>query len=427
MNSRFAVLSSCVFLIAAAARSNAEQAGVITIHGAIGPATAGYVARAIMVSENRGDECLIIELDTPGGLLDSTKEIVQSFYRSRVPTVVYVAPSGASAGSAGCFITLAADIAAMAPNTTIGAAHPVSLGIGGAEKQDDVMKTKLENFEASNIQAIAERHGRNAEWAKSAVRESASITAEQALATNVIDLIATDVTDLMKKLDGRKVGNRRLHTVAAKLAAIPMASREKVFQVLWRPEIMFILMLAAIYGLIGELSSPGAILPGVVGAIAFLMVLYLSSVLPVNLAGVALIVLSIILFVIDVFAPTHGVLTGGGILAFFLGALMLFNRADPSFRLSLAWIVPATCVTAAFFIFVVGAGLRAQRLPVKSGKEAMIGKTVSAVGAIDAHQGKVFVEGEYWNATSDSPVAAGQIVEIIGVEGLSLKVKPKAA
>jgi membrane-bound serine protease (ClpP class) len=189
---------------------------------------------------------------------------------------------------------------------------------------------------------------------------------------------------------------------------------------------MLILMLAAIYGIIGELSSPGAILPGVVGAIALILALYMASILPINVAGLALIGVALLLFIIDVFATTHGVLTFGGIVAFFLGALMLFNRADPAFRLSLAYIIPATLITAAFFIFVVGAGLRAQLLPVRSGKETMLGKTTSALARIDAGSGKVFIEGEYWNATSDSPVEPGQPVEIVGMSGLTLKVKPKS-
>jgi membrane-bound serine protease (ClpP class) len=188
-----------------------------------------------------------------------------------------------------------------------------------------------------------------------------------------------------------------------------------------------VLMLAAIYGIIGELSSPGAVLPGVVGAIALILALYMASILPVNIAGLALMALAIILFVIDIFAPTHGVLTFGGIVSFFLGALMLFNRADPAFRLSLAWIIPATVLTAAFFIFVVGAGMRAQMLPVRAGKETMLGKTAPALARIDPAGGKVFVEGEYWNAVSDAPIEAGQAVEIVGITGLTLRVKPKPA
>jgi membrane-bound serine protease (ClpP class) len=206
---------------------------------------------------------------------------------------------------------------------------------------------------------------------------------------------------------------------------IKMVAREKLFQALWRPEVMMILMLAAIYGIIGELSNPGAILPGVVGGIALILALYMAAVLPVNVAGLALIGLAVLLFIADIYAPTHGVLTFGGIIAFFLGALMLFNRAEPGYRLSLTYIIPATVVTALFFIFIVGAGLRAQFLPVRVGKEILLGKAVAAIGRIDARNGKVFVEGEYWNAVSDAPIEPGQTAEIVGIVGLTLKVKPK--
>jgi membrane-bound serine protease (ClpP class) len=425
MRNWISVVTTALFL-GTAGRVQAANVGLIKIDGAIGPATASYIGRAIEASSSRQDECLIIQMDTPGGLLESTKQIVQKFYASPVPTVVYVSPTGASAGSAGVFITMAADFAAMAPHTSIGAAHPVSIGMGGGdEKPDDVMKQKMENYASSFIESIANKRNRNVEWAKSAVVESAAITAEKALELNVIEIIAKDIPDLLKQLDGREVNERKLKTAAAEVVEIPMAAREKVFQLLWRPEVMFILMLVAIYGIIGELSNPGAILPGVVGAIALILVLYMSAILPINIAGFALIGLAIALFVADVFAPTHGVLTVGGIIAFLLGALMLFNRAEPGFRLSISYIIPGTLITAAFFAFVVGAGLRAQRIPVKVGKETMIGQVVKALSRIDADSGRVFIEGEYWNAVSDTPVEAEQLVEVTGIEGLTLKVKPK--
>ena len=243
----------------------------------------------------------------------------------------------------------------------------------------------------------------------------------------VVDLIAKDLPDLLNQLNGREVNGKALDTAGAKIVEIPMIARERVFQLLWRPEVMLLLMLAAIYGIIGELSSPGAILPGVVGAIALILALYMAAILPINLAGLALIGVAVTLFIVDIFAPTHGILTFGGIIAFFLGSLMLFNRSDPAFRLSLAYIIPATVVTALFFIFVVGAGLRAQSLPVRPGKEAMVGKTAPALAPIDAHGGKVFVEGEYWNAVSDTPIPLGSPVKIVGISGLTLKVKAEPA
>ena len=405
--------------------SRGADVASIRVEGAIGPATAAYIARAIEVAAGRNDTCLVIQLDTPGGLLDSTREIIKSFYASPVPIVVYVAPAGAWAASAGCFITMAADVAAMAPGTSIGAAHPVSVGMGGEEKTDDVMKQKQEKFASSYIKSIAEKRGRNAEWAVTAVVKSEAVSATNALELKVVDIIAKDMPDLLQQLDGREVNGKTLKTAGANEVAIPMTGREKALQMLSHPELMMFLMLVAMYGIIGELSNPGAVLPGVVGAIALILVLYMATVLPVSIAGLALIGLAVLLFVIDIYAPTHGVLTFGGIAAFFLGALMLFNRSGPAYHLSLAYIIPATLLTAAFFLFVVGAGMRAQFLPVRAGKETMLGKTVAALGRIDASRGKVWVEGEYWNAVSDTPIEAGGSGEIVAIDGLTLTLKPK--
>ena len=405
---------------------HAAQVGLIKIDGAIGPATASYIARAIDAATAQGDECLIIQLDTPGGLVDSASQIVEKFYAAKIPTVVYVSPAPARAGSAGVFITMAADVAVMAPHTRIGAAHPVELGASGeVEKTDDVMKKKMENDTASFAQSIADKRHRSVEWAKAAVLDSASITAEEALDKNVIDFIADDLPDLLKQLDGREVGGKTLQTTDAKVVEIPMNALEHFSQLFLRPEVMFILMLMVIYGIIGELSSPGAILPGIVGAIALILVLYMSAILPVNVTGLVLIGLALVLFITDIYATTHGVLTAGGIISFFLGALMLFSNAGPGFGLSLAWILPATVVTALFFIFVVGKGIRAQFKPAQAGAETMLGRTVSALSRIDSAGGRVFIEGEHWNAVSETPVEAGQPVEITGLTGLTLKVKPK--
>ena len=405
----------------------ADTVSLARIHGTIGPATADYVSRVTAQAGQRGSQCLIVELDTPGGLLESTKAIVQTMYSSPVPVVVYVAPSGANAGSAGCFITLAADVAAMAPNTSIGAAHPVEMNsTGSSQPPDAVMTKKLENFAASYIEAIADKRHRNVAWAKASVLESASITAERALEMHVVDVVASDIPDLLRKLDGRTIGEHTLRTARAAVDEIPMATRERLFQMLWRPEVMLVLMLAAIYGILGELSNPGAVLPGVVGGIALILSLYMASILPISMAGAALIVLAVILFVIDVYSPTHGLLTAGGIIAFFLGALFLFDRSNPEFRLSYFAVVSATVVTALFFVFVIGAGLRAQRLPKRVGREALVGRVVPALDLIDANQGHVFVEGEYWSARSDDVVAPGASVEIVAVRGLTLAVRAKS-
>ncbi len=405
---------------------HAEQIGLIKINGAIGPATASYISRALNTAAARNDECLIIQLDTPGGLLESTKQIVQSFYAAKIPVVVYVAPSGACAGSAGVFITLAADIAVMAPHSSLGAAHPVEIGASGSvEKMDEVMKQKMENYASSFIETIADKRHRNVQWAKSAVVESKATTAEKALDGNVIDLIADDLADLLKQIDGHKINGKALKTIGATVTEIPMQLWERFAQVFLRPEVMFILMLMVIYGFIGELSSPGAILPGVVGAIALVLVLYMSAILPVNVAGLALIGLAVLLFIVDIFAPTHGVLTAGGIVSFFIGAMMLFSHGGNEFHLSLKWIIPATALTAAFFVFVAGKGIRAQFKPASTGIESMLGKTTNAISRIDSAGGKVFIEGETWNAASLTPIETGQTAEVTGVEGLTLQVKPK--
>ena len=406
--------------------AHAAQVGLIKIDGAIGPATASYISRAIDTASAQGDRCLIIQLDTPGGLVDSASEIVKKFYASKVPTVVYVSPAPARAGSAGVFITMAADVAVMAPHTRIGAAHPVELGASGeVSKTDDVMKKKMENDTASFAQSIADKRHRSVDWAKAAVLDSASITAEEALDKNVIDFITDDMPSLLKKLDGREVNGKALNTAKATVVEIPMNLWEHFSQLFLRPEVMFILMLMVIYGIIGELSSPGAILPGIVGAIALILVLYMSAILPVSVTGLALIGLALLLFIADVYATTHGVLTAGGILLFFLGALMLFSNAGPGYGLSLSWIIPGTLVTALFFIFVVSKGISAQLKPIRAGVETMLGRTVSAESRIDLRGGKVFIEGEHWNAVSETPVESGQPVEIVSITGLTLKVKPK--
>ena len=292
MKSALICLTFCLVCASAPA---AEKVALIKINGAIGPATASYIARSIDEARTQNAQCLVIQLNTPGGLLDSTQTIVQDFLGSTVPVVVYVSPTGATATSAGCFITLAANVAAMAPATTIGAAHPVMLGgipSGQEQKPDDTMKQKLENFSVSYIETIAAKRHRNVDWAKSAVRESASITAEKALELRVIDLIAADTPELLKRLNGRVVDGKTLSTAAAEIAQIKMSPSERVFQQLWRPEVMFILMLIAIYGIIGEMTTPGAILPGVVGAIALILALYLAAILPVNVTGIVLIAFS---------------------------------------------------------------------------------------------------------------------------------------
>jgi membrane-bound serine protease (ClpP class) len=293
------------------------------------------------------------------------------------------------------------------------------------ETTNSIMMQKVGNAYTKVMQTIAEKRHRNVEWAKSSVTASVAITSEEALATNVIDLIATNVPDLLQKLEGRSVNGKTLKTTGASVVEIPMSAGEKFFQLFWQPQVMMLLLLIAIYGIIAEMSHPGAIFPGVAGALALILLLYMSATLPLNIAGVALILLALALFVVDIFAPTHGVLTGGGIVAFFLGALMLFNHAPAGYHLPVSWIISTTLVTAAFFVLFVSKGIRAQRLPKSAGAETMIGKTVNALSRIDPQGGRVFIEGEHWNAVSETPVEAGQPVEITGITGLTLKVKLK--
>jgi membrane-bound serine protease (ClpP class) len=413
-----------IAVIFCTAMLQAAQVGLIKIDGAIGPATANYISRALDTAADQNDECLIIQLDTPGGLAASMNDIVETFYSARIPTVVYVSPEGAMAGSAGCYITLAADVAAMAPSTTIGAAHPVDMG-NEDETTNSIMMQKMQNAYAKVMQTIAEKRHRNAEWAESAVTESKMLTSNEALQMKVIDLIATNIPDLLQKLDGEKIGDKTLQTAKAQVVEIPMSWGEEFFQMFWQPEVMMLLMLVAMYGIIAELSHPGAILPGVAGVLAIILLLYMSATLPLNMAGGALILLAVALFIIDIYAPTHGVLTFGGIIAFFLGILMLFNHEPAGYRLPMTWAISATLITAAFFVFFVSKGIRAQFLPKRAGVETMIGKTIAAKSRIDADSGKVFIEGELWNAVSETPVEKGQNVEVIGIQGLTLKVKPK--
>ncbi|OIR15047.1 hypothetical protein GALL_41660 [mine drainage metagenome] len=411
-----------------AAQTAAPRVGLIKVEGAIGPATAGYVSRAVDRAGDGHFECLVIQLDTPGGLLDSTKTIVQKLLAARVPVVVYVAPEGATAASAGCFIALAADVAAMAPATSIGAAHPVEIGAAPGQEEskgENTFAKKLENYSATYIESIAAKRGRNVEWARSAVKESAALTADKALAEKVVDLVAPNLDALLAQLDGRRVGDRELHTRGAEIIPIPMTLREATFQLLWRPEVLVLLAIIAIYGLIGELSNPGTLVPGIVGSIALVLALYMGAVLPINFAGVALIVLAAVLFVADAFASTHGALTVGGGASLLLGALMLFDASNPAFRISLAFALPAAVITTLFSAFVLTAGLRAQRLPVRAGRETLIGRTAPALTRIDTSGGALFVEGERWNAVSDTPIEPGQPAVVVGLTGLTLTVKPQ--
>jgi len=398
---------------------------IIRVEGIIGPTSSQYIERGLRKSIERGDEAFIIELDTPGGLLDSTQDIVQTLLGTEHPTIVYVSPRGANAGSAGTFITLAAHIAAMAPATNIGAASPITMGGG---EMDTVAQKKIFNFTESFIESIAEQRGRNVEWAKSAVTDGASITATEALEINVIDLIADDIQDLLEKIHGMEIEGKILNTRDADTDRIPQTFAEIFFGFLIRPEVMLILTLIAIYGIIGEVTNPGGIIPGVSGVIALILLLYGVAAMPINLAGFLLIGLAIVLFVAEAFTPAFGLLITSGAVAFFLGALMLFQDLPEGMEISMYWLIPATLLTAAFFAWIVTYGIKSLFNPPRTGLEATVGKTAVVTDPIlPGQSGRVFFDGEYWTAESDQPLNEGDIAEILQFKGLRVVVLPASA
>lgn len=395
---------------------------VVRVNGIIGPTSAQYIERGLRKSIENRDEAFIIVLDTPGGLLDSTQDIVQTLLGTEHPTAVYVSPRGANAGSAGTFITLAAHVAAMAPATNIGAASPVSMGGG---EMDTVAQKKIFNFSESFIESIAEQRGRNVEWAKSAVRDGASITANEALDIHVIDMIADDLRDLLVQMDGMEVEGKVLHTRNAEPVEVPRNLAEIFFGFIIRPEVMLILTLIAIYGIIGEVTNPGGIIPGVSGVIALILLLYGVAAMPINIAGFILIGLAIILFVAEAFTPAFGLLIGAGAVAFFLGALMLFQDLPEEISLSLYWLIPATLLTAAFFAWIVTYGVKSLFNPPVTGLESTIGKRAEVTDSISPDfPGRVFFDGEYWTAESEYELKVGEYVEIVKYKGLRVVVRP---
>lgn len=398
----------------------------IRVDGVIAPSSARYILRAIREAEAGRAAAVVVELDTPGGLLKSMDEITKAMLNARVPVIVYVSPDGARAASAGVFVTYAAHIAAMAPTTHIGAAHPVAIGQDG--QQDKTMLDKVTNDAVANIRTIARRRGRNADWAEQAVRESVSIDEAEAVRLKVVDLLASDLDDLLVKVHGRTVmteaGAVTLDTRRAKVRTVAMDVTEKFLDLISDPNIGLILMTIAIYGIIFELSNPGAILPGVVGGIALILALASFAVLRVNVAGIALILLSVVFFIADIKVPGHGVLTVGGVLSFFLGALLLTDRQAPFLRVSLQLALFMAVLTGMFFLFAVGAGIRAQKAAVRMGIESVVGAEGVARTEL-APDGMVYVAGEMWTARADADrIAEGERVKVIAVDGLRLKVRP---
>lgn len=388
-------------------------------------ASLDYVARALQEAEKNDAGCFLIRLDTPGGELQATREMVQLFLASEIPIIMYVAPSGARAGSAGVFLTIASHVAVMAPGTNIGAATPVS-GDGGEISKD--MKQKVMNDTVAFARAIAKERGRNEKWVEKAVTEAASIPAHEALEQKVIDLIAEDMPQLLSKVDGRKVkvkgGETTLRTKGAIPVEVPRSWRENLLIALSNPNVFYILILLAINGILLELQNPGATLPGVVGVICLLLALYAASVLPINLLGVAMIVLAFVLLIMDLFAPTHGVLTFGAIVSFIIGSVILFQTDSPLMRVSYSLIGAMTVMTSVFFIAIVGSGIKAQFRKKESGKERLVGATARARSDLKP-EGKVFLDGALWRAISDDgqPIQAGETVQVERIEGLTVYVR----
>lgn len=393
------------------------------VDGAIGPATRDYMDRVLEEASDRDAACVIFTMDTPGGLSSSMRDIIQHIMASRVPVVVYVSPAGARAASAGALISLASHVAAMAPGTNIGAAHPVSIGGG---EGNDTMEKKVTNDAAAYARSLATQRGRNVDWAERVVRESISSTPDEALADNVIDLIADSLPDLIASLDGMTVntefGAVTMHTGGAEVVDVPQSSREKFLAWISDPNIAYLLMLVGIFGLIFEFQNPGSLYPGVIGVIAIVMSGFALQMLPVNLTGLALIVLAVIMFVLEIKIPSHGALTLGGVVAMLVGSIMLIDSPLPFMKVSLAVIIPSVAFTALFFLFAVGLGVKAQRRKVSTGSQGLVGETGTARGAVHG-DGSVFVHGEHWNAYSDAPIADGKRVEVLAVEGMKLKVR----
>ncbi len=399
---------------------------VATISSSINPVTADFLSSAIERAEKEKAALLVVELDTPGGLDSAMRQMVREIIRTPVPVAVYVSPPGARAASAGVLITLASDIAAMAPGTNIGAAHPVGIGGGG---MDNTMAKKVENDAAAYARSLAEKKGRNGEWAEQAVRESASLTETAAKKQNVIDLVAPSLADLLSTVDGRVIEKDgktvTLRTKGASVTRIPMGVRHRVLSALADPNIAYILMMIGIYGIFFELSNPGAVFPGVVGGIALILGFYSLQTLSASYAGFLLIALSLILFILEIKIASHGALTIGGIISLVLGSLMLFRSSvDPYLRISWGVILLMVGVSALFFGTIVTIAVRSQLRKPATGSEGLIGETGVAMEDFTG-QGKIFIVGELWDAECSLPLRKGDKVTVVQRKEMTLVVKPQ--
>ena len=393
---------------------------IVEVADAIGPGIAEFIDNSIEKAEKEEAACIIIELDTPGGLAESMRLIIQDILGSRVPVVVYVSPPGARAASAGVMITMAADIAAMAPGTNIGAAHPV--GAGGKDISGK-MSEKVINDMVAHAKSVAEERGRNQKWVEQAIRESVSVTETEALKENIIDLIAKDIDDLIRQLNGRKMKNKGVLTLdKAQKVIIKPSLRTKILNAISNPNIAYILLMIGFAGLYFELSHPGAIFPGVIGGIALVLAFFALQTLPVNYAGILLIILAIIFFIMEMKITSYGLLSVAGIISLLLGSLMMFKDTGPDLKLSLKVLLPTIILISGFFVFVAGLVFRAQTSKPRTGSRGLVGE-IGIVKKTLAPEGKVFVHGELWNARSEQSIEEGKKVRVINVMNLMLEVE----
>jgi membrane-bound serine protease (ClpP class) len=415
-----------LFPTPASAVDRAAEIVIAVYEGVINPVAAEYLHDALLTAQERKAQALVIRLDTPGGLDTSMRLIIKDITSATVPVVVYVSPSGGRAASAGVFITMAAHVAAMAPGTNIGAAHPVAMGGGDMDK---TMREKVENDSAAYIKSIAEQRGRNAVWAENAVRKSVSATEKEAMKLKVVDGIAEDMPALLQWINGRTVtlatGAVTLRTDNVVIYEYPMSVRLELLKTLSDPNIAYILMTVGTIGLMAELYNPGAILPGIVGAISLILAFYSFQSLPVNYAGLLLMALGILFFILEASVASYGLLAIGGVISMLLGSLMLIKTDAEFYQLSWGVILPVVGLATVFSLFIVGMGVRAMRQQPLTGVEGMVGLIGIAKTAV-APQGQVSVHGELWEAISDQPLQPGDRAEVTKVEGLTLYVRPVA-
>jgi len=394
---------------------------IIQMSGPISPAVADFLKKGINKASEESVSCIIIELDTPGGLAESMREIVMAIFASKVPVVIYVAPSGARAASAGVMITMAADIAAMAPGTNIGAAHPV--GAGGKEISG-AMSEKVINDMVAHARSIAKKRGRNADWVEKAVRKSVSVTETEALKANVIDIVAKDADDLIRQINGRKIQDKGvLKLDNVKKTLLEEDLRTKILKTISNPNIAYILMMIGLAGIYFELSHPGAVLPGVVGGISIILAFFAFQTIPVNYAGFLLIVLALIFFIMEMKITSYGLLSIAGITSLLLGSIMLFENSDTGMRLSWEVLIPTLVLISGFFVVVSGLVFKSHLSKPRTGARGLIGE-IGVVRESLMPEGKVFVHGELWKAISKDPIQTGTRVRVVKIVNLVLEVEP---